>query len=355
MKQELLEKYLNNRYNDSEFRELVKWVIHETSAKESKSLCYDDWRSFAPELKHKNEKKYGALLDKIHHQINLKSDKDDMGRRRKVSKLVTLLGRVAAILFLPLLGVAFYLLSNQNIQSVFYSGNTLIDSLEIIAPVGSRTIVQLSDGSKVHLNYGSKIKYPRVFAGDTREVKLSGEGYFDVAHDPDKPFIVKTGQLNVTALGTRFNVQAYPGDNTISATLVEGKVLVEKTTETQKTERLGTMVPGQHAEYDMETGDITSSKGNIDKYVAWIDGKLVFDNEPITVVAEKLSRMFNVEIEVADNVKDLTYTVTFMNDPLFLILDLMTETTPVTYKTFPRKKLENGTYTKMKIKIEKKQ
>ena len=113
------------------------------------------------------------------------------------------------------------------------------------------------------------------------------------------------------------------------------------------------MEPGQHVDYDISSGEIASSKGNTNKYIAWKDGKLVFDNEPITGVTKKLSRMFNVDIVIADEVKDYTYTVTFADESLFFILDLMKETTPINYTVAQRNKLPDGTYSKLKIKIEK--
>ncbi len=349
MKKELLIKYLNNSCTEKEFDELVRWVKQEAQREEGKSWSFDQWKLFEPELKKKDEKKYSALLNKIHHEINLKHRENE---GNTVTKVKRWLSRAAAILFIPLLGVVFYMLSNSNFQTGKYVDQA-VDSLEVIAPVGSQTVVQLSDGTEVNLNYGSRIKYPRNFNGDTREITLSGEGYFNVAHNPDKPFIVKTGKLNVKALGTEFNVRAYPGDDVIATTLVEGKVVIEKRIPGEKPKPVGTLIPGQHIAYLINSGKIISTKGRIDKYIAWKDGKLVFDNEPITMVAQKLSRNFNVDIEVADDIKDLTYTVTFVNDPLFLILDLMTETTPITYKRFPRKELANGTFSKQRIRIEK--
>jgi ferric-dicitrate binding protein FerR (iron transport regulator) len=351
MKKELLIKYLNNNCTNDEFDEVVGWVETEARNNEAKSWGYDHWKSFEPELKKKDEKKYQALLYKIHYKINLKNNNDKESSVAILSKVTTWLSRAAAILFIPLLGVVFYMLSNSNFQMNKYT-DLAVDSLEIIAPIGSRTVVQLSDGTEVNLNYGSKIKYPRNF-GKTRDVTLSGEGYFDVAHNPDIPFIVKTGKLNIKALGTKFNVRAYPGGNITETTLIEGKVVIEKTIQGEKNQSVGTMVPGQHVAYNLNSGKVTSFKGNVDKYIAWKDGKLVFDNESITEIAEKLGRMFNVEFEIADDVKDFSYTVTFFNDPLDLILDLMTETGPITYTVLPRKRQADGTFSKQKIRIEK--
>ena len=352
MTKDLLIKYFNNKCTDSEFEELVRWFEREeTSNKEGKNWGFEYWSLFEPDNKLKDTKKYNALLDKIHHEINLKNHRK-AGRMITKHRVISWLSRAAAILFIPLLGLVFYMLSNNMIQNNNYADRT-VDSLEIIAPIGSRTVIQLSDGTIVNLNYGSKIKYPRNFDGDTREINLVGEGYFDVAHNPEKPFIVKTEKLNVKATGTKFNVHAYPDDDIVATTLVEGRVVIDKTVEGEKIETIATMIPRQHVAYNYESGKIISSIGNIDKYIAWKEGKLVFDNEPITRVAEKLGRMFNVDFEIADDIKDYTYTVTLVNDPLFLVLDLMKEITPITYKVFARKKLADGTFSKQKIRLER--
>lgn len=262
--------------------------------------------------------------------------------------------RAAAILLLPVLAVLFYTLTeNISIKSQYTSAAA--DSLEIIAPVGSRSVVQLSDGSQVHLNYGSKIKYPLFFSGETRDVVLEGEGFFEVAHNPEKPFIVKVGDIHVKALGTEFNVLAYPEDNVIQTTLVNGKVVLEQSVADGESKLIGSMVPGQHVKYNWETETISSSKGSVERYIAWKDGKLIFEDTPISEVADKLSRMFNVDIEVDKEIEDYIYTVTFNNEPLFQILDLMTIATPVKYTSLPRKKLSDGTYSKQKIIITKKE
>lgn len=351
MNKEIIIKYLNNNCSEKEFEELANWIENEAATDVGKYRSFDYWKKFEPDEKTKDEEKYKALLHKIHHEINLRKKEKFNGKTIVLQKAAKWLSRAAAVLFIPLLGVVFYLLTNNNLQTDKFADLT-VDSLEVIAPIGSRTVVQLSDGTEINLNYGSKIKYPRNFTGNTRGITLSGEGYFDVAHNPEKPFVVKTEALNVKALGTAFNVHAYPGDDVVSTTLVEGKVVIEKTTANNST-TVGTMVPGQHVEYYKESGKITSGIGNTDKYTAWKEGRMVFDNTSIIEVTRELSRKFNVDIEVTEDIKYLTYTVTFADDPLYLILDLMTETTPVTYKRFPREKLADGSFPKQKIKIEK--
>lgn len=98
------------------------------------------------------------------------------------------------------------------------------------------------------------------------------------------------------------------------------------------------MVPGQHVRLDKATGRLTSSKGNIERYYAWKEGKMVFENATIGSIADKLGRKFNVVFDISEEIKDLTYTVTLEDDPLEVILDLMKEVTAIRYTIYPRKK-----------------
>ena len=349
MTQELLIKFLNDKCTDVEMKEVLHWIKNDSLNNQSKSWGYQDWTEFKMNKNLMNNDDLSSLLDKIHHKINI----NRQSIKKPNASITTWLTRAAAILLIPVLALLFYTISEKKSESIKYTTNLTVDSLEIIAPAGSRTVVQLSDGSEVHLNFGSKLKYPQNFTGDTRGVILLGEGYFNIAHNPEKPFIVKTGKLNIKALGTKFNVLAYPGEEIIATTLVEGKVMVEQKEANGNIKTIGAMEPGQHVIYNIKNEVVYCTKGSVEKYIAWKDGKLVFDNESLIEVADRLSRMYNVDFEIADNVKDYSYTVTFVDEPLFQILDLMTIATPISYKALPRKKLPDGTFSKQKIIIEK--
>lgn len=350
MTKELLERYLNNRCTPQEVEEVILWMKQLSFYSESEKFGKIDWQQFKEEDSIVSDKKLDALLDKIHHNLNIE-------KPRTISinnnMLISWLSKAAAVFLIPVLGFLFYMIS-ENDRLTNQITTVSVDSLEVIAPVGSRTVVELSDGSVVHLNYGSRIRYPQNFWGEIRGVVLSGEAYFSVAHNPDKPFVVTTGNVNVRALGTEFNVNAYPESNNIATTLVKGKVLVEEMKNDGNIETLKEMVPGQHVKYEKETGSVKSSLGRVEKYIAWKDGKLVFENEPIEQVAQKLSRMFNVEIRVDNEVKKYKYTVTFIDEPLFQILELLSVATPINYRALPRTKNPDGTFSKQRILIEKK-
>lgn len=355
MTKEILIKFLKNQCTTEEIDEVIRWTNTEAFNENSKNWGFDDWKSYQPDEIEVDNEKFSSLLDKIHHKINIESSRQKLSANKNftLSEVATWITRVAAILLLPVIAFLLFTISEKNMESAKYASQS-IDSLEIVAPVGSRTVVHLSDGSEVHLNYGSKLKYPQIFSGNKREVMLLGEGYFNVAHNPEKPFIVNSGILKIKALGTSFNVNAYPGQDYIETTLVNGKVVIEKNEINVTTKTIGTMVPGQHVNYNLKTGAVNSTKGKVEKYIAWKEGKMIFEDDSIAYVAERLSRMFNVDIEVSDDIKDYLYTVTFVDEPLNQILDLMTIATPVKYKMLPRKKLPDGTFTKQKITISKK-
>lgn len=354
MTKELLIRFLENRYGTDELEEIVQWINGEALLDKSKELAFNDWKSFIEKDDSSDQDiRFNSLLDKIHHKININQSIVHKAKWLRIpSQVTTWLIKAAAILLIPVLSFLVYTLSNNSIRSAKYA-DIVVDSLEIYAPAGSRTVVQLSDGTEIHLNSGSKIKYPRSFNGENRELSLSGEGFFDVAHDPEHPFIVKTKQMNVKALGTKFNVLSYPENDAVATTLVEGKLVLERFAENGKTKTIRTLSPGQHVEYHVNSGKASSTKGDIGKYIAWKDGLLIFDNSGIDEVAERLGRMFNVEIEATTEIKDYTYTVKFVDESLSQILDLLTKATPVDYVFLPRGKLPDGTYAKQKILLKK--
>jgi len=353
MSNELLKKFLNNQCSPEELQEIFQWIGNKALSDDSLNLAYSDWKNLEEKHFKLPNEKFGLLLDKIHHQININEIvRPDVKQRNTITLLASWMTRVAAILLIPVLTFLLYVLYDPSFISS-NRNNSGLDSIEVIASAGARTIVQLSDGTEVNLNYGSKIKYPREFKGETRNLNLSGEGFFNVAHDPKHPFIVKARNINIKALGTKFNVLAYSGNERVETTLIEGKVVLEQSDKKGTTKSIETMVPGEHVDYNPTTGELSSTQGSVEKYIAWKDGILFFDNAGISDIAEKLGRMYNVEIDVADEIKDYTYTVKFVDESLSQILDLLTRATPVNYKMYPRNKLPDGTYSKQKILFEK--
>lgn len=351
MTKELLIKFLNDQCTGEELKEVILWIKNDSLSTTSRYWGLYDWNNFKSEKNLPDKEKFGSLLDKIHHKINISNY--NLSRKKSIELITGWITKAAATLLIPVLAFLVYTLTDKQSETPQYA-EMAVDSLEIVAPTGSKTRVEFSDGSEVYLNHGSKIKYPQKFTGNIREVLLSGEGYFKVAHDPEKPFIVRTTDLNIKALGTTFNVFAYPDEKVVATTLIEGKVVLEQKTKSQDIKSLGTMVPSQHVSYNKETGEIFSTKGEIEKYISWKEGKLIFKRDSIVLIAHRLSRWYSVDIEIKDDeVRDYTYTATFIDESLSHILDLLKDAAPIDYKRIPRKRLPDSTFTRQKIIIEK--
>ncbi|MDR1666358.1 MAG: FecR domain-containing protein [Bacteroidales bacterium] len=153
-----------------------------------------------------------------------------------------------------------------------------------------KSVLTLSDGSKVWLNKTSTIRYNRDYGRKKREIALTGEAYFEVAENAGKPFIVKTDQMEVEALGTQFNVKAFPNDRFVSATLVEGKIKV--LAGAQET----VMQAGQQLRYDKSEAKTTLLTIDSRPYTAWKDGLMLFDQEGLENVFAQMEENFNIPI-----------------------------------------------------------
>jgi len=339
-------KYLQGHCTETEFEEILDWIKEGSTSTSGKRMVEELWNEFEPVGGMAERIKYKGILNKIHHQIELKESARPVIaiKVNQGSRLLTLLTRVAAILLLPVLIVLLYTTFKNKGQ---FAENTLV--LEVEAPAGSRMNFTLGDGTKVWLNHGSKLKYPYQFDSKDRKVFLTGEAYFVVAHNDKVPFIVETSQLDVKATGTEFNVSAYTEDDWVVATLVQGKVIV------YEKENKGTMKelwPNQSLRYAIGHKETMIDSSNTDKYVAWKNGLLIFRNDPIEDIAKKLAKWYNVDVQITnEKAKGYTCTATFTDETLAQVLELMTLPTPVKFNLQPREKTADGSFAKQKVLI----
>lgn len=158
-------------------------------------------------------------------------------------------------------------------------------------PKGGEYQITLPDGTRVWLNSASSLRFPSAFTGNTRQVMLTGEAYFEVAKDKTKPFIVKTGETEIRVLGTRFNISGYSDDEVTTTTLIEGSVQLTKGAQHR------ILVPGQQAATSASSDDIQLSQGNIARAMAWKNGYFRFDDQDIRSIMKQVSRWYDVDVE----------------------------------------------------------
>lgn len=172
---------------------------------------------------------------------------------------------------------------------------------ELVVPVGGECHVLLDDGTDVWLNADSKLKYPIVFNGESREVVLSGEAYFEVKKD-NRPFIVNLESGDITVLGTSFGVSAYPGYPNYT-TLVQGSVRFTSLRREQIV-----LTPGEQAVVDI-SGSLKKRSVDVEEFVGWKDGVFIFKDKPLAEIMKILERWYGVHVIFQDeSLKELEYT-----------------------------------------------
>lgn len=175
--------------------------------------------------------------------------------------------------------------------------NVIYNKIE--TPVGGKYLVNLPDGSKVWLNSSSSLRFSALFNGNTREVELSGEAYFDVSKNKSKPFKVKTKDQVVEVLGTQFNINSYSDEGPIKTTLIEGSVkIIYK-------DKVVLLSPGQ--QFQPKESALKVVEADTEEVVAWKDGYFVFKNEDIRSIMRKLSRWYNVDVSYSGNIPDVGF------------------------------------------------
>ena len=217
-------------------------------------------------------------------------------------------------------GIVFclgYLLRNQ-----LGSSANPIKYESIVTLAGQLKLIQLADGTNIWLNADSRMTYPEKFAGKTREVKLSGEAYFEVAHDIAMPFIIHSGKVNTTVLGTSFNIKAYPDDKTIKVAVVTGKVGVTKKSATSNQTAV-LLTPNKQAVFTDANGTLVSETIDASTIISWRQGKLQYRNAPLSEVLADVQRKYNVVIKADKNLLNCTLYADLNNLPLQKVLKLI--------------------------------
>ncbi len=201
---------------------------------------------------------------------------------------------------------------------------------ELVVPYGKKFELRLSDNSHILLNSGSKLRYPTVFvSGVARTVYLEGEAYFSVEKDKESSFVVVTEDINIKVYGTQFNVSSYKNEKNTSTVLVEGSIGVYKE-DREGLEESRDLVPGERAE--ILDGNLIVNRVNVEKYVAWTEGKLYFLDDKFELILKKLERQFNVTIEnKIEELNDKRFTGTFTEETIDQIFKIFQEHTPFEY------------------------
>lgn len=306
------------------------------------------WQTSGPEDQKKAEEAFARHLDRMSAlSIHVETPGNDTGTDDPVTgfrlrRSRRLLAAASVTIALTVTGFFFYRSSPQKGP---VASAPAAQAGEVATRNGSRTSLYLPDGTHVWLNAGSRITYNKNFGAAMREVNLSGEAFFDVAHDPASPFIIHTSRIDIRVLGTSFNVKSYPADKTTETVLIRGSIevalhnkanekiilkpdekLVVGNDENNALRRHPVTVAAAQQEepfvavqkptYERSTGAILET--------SWVRGQLEFQDEPFSELALKFERWYGVSIRFADaGVQTLRFTGTFRDETITEALEAL--------------------------------
>jgi len=276
-------------------------------------------------------------------------------------KIIKWVSRVAAILFIPLLIASIWFYNkSQKLESFT---NEKIDRLAgvyntVFAPAGGKAKAILPDGSEVWLNSGSSIQYPILGKPGYREVKLTGEGFFKVVKNPDKPMLVTTSGMMVKVYGTTFNINAYDDNPIIETVLVEGEISVLTLDKMNNPVDAGNKLkPGEIGVFNRQKNTINISKtDNTEIYTGWIDGKYIFKNKQFKDILKRLEKIHNVEFVIKDNtLGDYFFDATFKDQNIDRIMEIFAVSLPIKWESVKAEQNNDKTFSTRRIIISKDQ
>ncbi len=314
---ELLAKYLCNEVNDLEKLEVETWVslsVENREELEQSRKMLDTVDAYYKAESFNSEDAWKNITAKI-NPPQMKVIQHKNIRKEVVTRFYKY---AAIIVFAVLLGSAGYYFGFRNKVTEVYS--------EIIStPTQVINEYTLPDGSVVALNSNSKLVFPKQFKGETREVTIEGEAFFDVKPNAEKPFIINAGNAQVKVVGTSFNVCAYPETETVEVVVETGKVqVISKINELTAGINEVFLVPGEKGTLFNKSSALEKSENKNPNYLAWKTRDFMFAETPLNEVFRCLEKTYHVDIEVSDpRLNDLKLSAQFDKKPIEFILNVV--------------------------------
>ncbi len=333
---------------------LAKYVSGECSAEENKII--ELWINADPEVKSKVQslrniyKATGNLkIDTTLENFDINTEWEELMQRRRTQKEsqrakwsknarsayekqkikrlspVMQIVRVAAVLAI-MIGGGFLLARH------LYAPVDQVVNEPTFREISTRTSqlagLELNDGSHINLSVASTIRVSDLYNQADRSIILKGQAYFEVKSDEARPFIVQAGKARITVLGTRFTVRSYPGDDYVEVVVVSGSVSVASQVNDRSLEKV--IQPGELARMNTITGELTTKQVTTDLYLAWTEGRIVFEESSLIQVCRELERWFNVRFEIQDeSLTDRQFTAILDSRSLSNVLDVLGQTLEV--------------------------
>jgi len=314
---ELLTKYINNETTSDEKIEVEIWLNQSDENRAEMKECRKMLNKVDSYYKAKSFNSNQAWKN-VHSNIYPMQLKVVQRKKRRKEKIAQFY-KYAAILVVAMLlsGVGYYINYKNQIPA---NSNQIVSAEKQIL-----NEFVLPDGSVVTLNSNSKLKFPKHFASDVREVTIIGEAFFNVKPNPEKPFIINAGKTQVKVLGTSFNVRAYPKTETVEVVVTTGKVQVSRETENILSENNKIfLTPGEKGTLFNGSNLLEKSVNTNPNFLAWKTNDLIFNETPLSEVIRCLEKVYHIEIQLSEpGLEALELTAHFDKKPIDFVLNVV--------------------------------
>ena len=319
---ELIANYLTEGLDKNALDELKTWIAASAENQQYFIRQREIWFSAV-------SREAASVYDKDkafeNFRNRVESQKEIQSTSRRGFSLSALWRYAAVVAIIIAVGCISYWQGEVNVKDTFAD-------ISVEAPLGSKTKLYLPDGTLVWLNAGSRMTYSQGFGVDNRKVELEGEGYFEVKRNEKIPFFVKTKDLQLQVLGTKFNFRDYPEDHEVVVSLLEGKVGLNNLLREEKEAILS---PDERAVLNKANGLLTVESVTASNASQWTDGYLFFDEELLPDIAKELERSYNVKIHIAnDSLKTFRFYGNFVRREQNIqeVLEALASTEKMQYK-----------------------
>ena len=319
---ELIANYLTEGLDKNALDELKTWIAASAENQQYFIRQREIWFSAV-------SREAASVYDKDkafeNFRNRVESQKEIQSTSRRGFSLSALWRYAAVVAIIIAVGCISYWQGEVNVKDTFAD-------ISVEAPLGSKTKLYLPDGTLVWLNAGSRMTYSQGFGVDNRKVELEGEGYFEVKRNEKIPFFVKTKDLQLQVLGTKFNFRDYPEDHEVVVSLLEGKVGLNNLL---REEKEAVLSPDERAVLNKANGLLTVESVTAYHASQWTDGYLFFDEELLPDIAKELERSYNVKIHIAnDSLKTFRFYGNFVRREQNIqeVLEALASTEKMQYK-----------------------
>ena len=319
---ELIANYLTEGLDKNALDELKTWIAASAENQQYFIRQREIWFSAV-------SREAASVYDKDkafeNFRNRVESQKEIQSTSRRGFSLSALWRYAAVVAIIIAVGCISYWQGEVNVKDTFAD-------ISVEAPLGSKTKLYLPDGTLVWLNAGSRMTYSQGFGVDNRKVELEGEGYFEVKRNEKIPFFVKTKDLQLQVLGTKFNFRDYPEDHEVVVSLLEGKVGLKNLL---REEKEAVLSPDERAVLNKANGLLTVESVTASNASQWTDGYLFFDEELLPDIAKELERSYNVKIHIAnDSLKTFRFYGNFVRREQNIqeVLEALASTEKMQYK-----------------------